>query len=125
MKNLGYRLLFIPALLLTVAIFSGCKNDDPSILKIFVRSANNELQNGAKVVIIGDLQSNPPTNSYVDTLVTNQSGFCTFNMQEYFDNADETTGYFDIIIKKDNKSADGYVRCREHITTVETVFLPN
>lgn len=125
MRNFGYKLFFIPTLLMVFGLFSGCKNDDPSVLKIFVRSANNELQNGAKVVIIGDLQSNPPTNAYVDTLVTNQSGFCTFNMQDYFDNAEETTGYFDLVIKKDDKTADGRVRCREHITTVETIFLPN
>lgn len=125
MRNFGYRLFFLPAVLMVFGLLSGCKNDDPSILKIFVRSANNELQNGAKVVIIGDLQSNPPTNEYVDTLVTNESGFCSFNMQEYFDNAEETTGYFDLVIKKDDKTADGRVRCREHITTVETIFLPN
>jgi hypothetical protein len=46
-------------------------------------------------------------------------------MQEFFDSSDETTGYFDIVVKKDDKTAFGYVRCREHITTVETIFLPN
>lgn len=94
-------------------------------MKVYVRSSSNALQSGAKVVVIGDLQSNPPTGSHVDTLVTNESGFVSFDMDKYFNNSgDETTGYFDLIVKKDNKEATGYVRCRKHITTVETVFLP-
>lgn len=119
------KILMVAPVVLTVLSFSSCKNDDPSTLKVFVRSANNELQSGAKVVVIGDVNSNPPTNAYVDTLVTNESGFVAFNMQEFFDNSVETTGYFDLVVKKDAKTAYGYVRCREHITTVETIFLPN
>jgi hypothetical protein len=124
MKKFAKTWLFMTVAVLMVLV-SSCKNDDPSTLKIFVRSANNELQSGAKVVVIGDVNSNPPTNAYVDTLVTNESGFAAFNMQEFFDSSDETTGYFDLVIKKDDKTAFGYVRCREHITTVETIFLPN
>jgi hypothetical protein len=94
-------------------------------LKIFVRSASNELQNGAKVVIIGDVNSNPATLPYVDTVLTNASGFATFNMDEYFKSsgADNTTGYFDVIVKQGAAEGTEYVRCRAHITTVETVFL--
>ena len=126
MRHFGYKLLLIPALFAATFMFSGCESKDPSVLKIFVRSANNELQSGAKVVVIGDVNSNPPTNAYVDTVVTNQSGFASFSMDDYFNNAGEsTTGYFDLIIKKDDKTAEGRVRCREHITTVETIFLPN
>ena len=124
MKKFAKTWLFMTVAVLMVLV-SSCKNDDPSTLKIFVRSANNELQSGAKVVVIGDVNSNPPTNAYVDTLVTNESGFAAFNMQEFFDSSDETTGYFDLVIKKDDKTAFGYIRCREHITTVETIFLPN
>lgn len=112
--------------LLMVATLSGCKNDDPSVLKIFVRSASNELLNGAEVVIIGDPNSKPATVAYVDTLLSNGSGFATFNMDSYFNNAGgETVGYFDVVVKKNGKQGTGYVRCRQHITTVETVFLMN
>jgi hypothetical protein len=106
---------------------TSCKNTDPSVLKIFVRSSSNELLEGAQVVVIGDLQSNPPTNAFVDTLITNSSGFVVFNMNNYFDAASEanSTGYFDVIAKKNTKSGSGYVRCRMHLTTVETVFLLN
>jgi hypothetical protein len=111
----------------TIMMTTSCKNTDPSVLKIFVRSSSNELLEGAQVVVIGDLQSNPPTNAFVDTLITNSSGFVIFNMNNYFDAASEanSTGYFDVIAKKNTKSGSGYVRCRMHLTTVETVFLLN
>lgn len=111
---------------LTAAMaLSACKNDDPSVLKVFVRSSNNQLLTNAKVIIIGDTESNPPTPEYVDTVLTNTSGFAMFDMKEFFDGLgkDETTGYFDILVKKDASEGTGYVRCRAHITSVETVFL--
>lgn len=125
MKSLIFKALFVTVLTLPFVVSTGCKNDDPSVLKIYVRSASNQLIQGAKVVIIGDLNSNPPTLEHVDTLVTNASGFVTFDMDKYFEKTEETTGYFDLVVKKDTKTADGRVRCREHITTVETIFLPN
>lgn len=113
--------------LMLIFVLTACKNDNPSVIKVFVRDASNALVTGAKVVIIGDQQSNPPTNSYVDTVVTNASGYSTFNMDEYYSaaSADQTTGYFDIVVKKDNKTAQGYIRSRVHTTAVETVYLPN
>jgi hypothetical protein len=112
--------------LVLIFTLSGCESKDPSVLKIFVRSMNNELITGAKVIIIGDLSSNPPTNAYVDTVLTNESGFAAFNMDDYFKDAgEETVGYFNVIVKYDPKTAEGNVKCREHITAVETIYLPN
>ena len=125
MKRFMYKILMV-LLVVSPALFGACKKKDPSVLKVYVRSASNALQSGAKVVVVGDLQSNPPTLEHVDTLITNESGFVAFDMDKYFNTSGEaTTGYFDIIVKKDGKEADGYVRCRKHITTVETIFLPN
>lgn len=120
MRNLSY-ISAVAALL----VISACKNKDPSVLKVFVRSNNNELMQNAKVIIIADVNSNPPTPAYVDTINTNSSGFAYFNMDPFFEMLDkgETTGYFDIIAKKDNSQGTGTVRCRAHITAVETVFL--
>lgn len=121
MRKLAY--LSTIALLLVI---SACKNKNPSVIKVFVRSANNELIANAKVVIIADVDSNPPTPAYVDTVMTNSSGFAYFEMDEYFDalDKDQTTGYFDIIAKKDAVQGSGYLHARAHITSVETVFLP-
>jgi hypothetical protein len=106
-------------------VLSACKNKNPSVLKVFVRSSNNELMSNAKVIIIADQDSDPPTPAYVDTVMTNTSGFAYFEMDEFFDalGKSETTGYFDIIAKKDVTQGTGYIHCRAHITSVETVYL--
>lgn len=113
-------------LTLTIGVLQACKNKNPSVIKIFVRSASNELVEGAKVVIIGDPASNPPTMEYVDTVVTNGSGFASFNMNAYYDAAgeDAEVGYFDVIVKTATKQAMGRIRSRVHTTAVETIFLP-
>ena len=106
-----------------------CEPKDPAVLKVFVRSSTNQLIGGAKVIVIGDQQSNPPTQDFVDTSFTNSSGFTSVDMDQYFDlyrDGDEnTTGYFDIIVKYNNKDTTGYTRCRIHTTSVETIYLPN
>jgi hypothetical protein len=111
---------------LSVGFLQACKNKNPSTIKIFVRSASNELVEGAKVVIIGDPSSNPATMEYVDTVITNGSGFATFNMDAYYDAAGEDSeiGYFDVIVKTATKQASGRIRSRVHTTAVETIFLP-
>jgi len=113
-------------LVLAIGFAQSCKNKEPSVVKIFVRSASNELIEGAKVVIIGDPSSNPATNAYVDTVITNSSGFASFNVEPYFDAAgdDVEVAYYDIIAKSGTKTGFGYVRSRIHTTAVETVFLP-
>jgi hypothetical protein len=120
------KLLFL-SFTLVLLTFTGCTSKDPAILKVFVRSSTNQLVYGAKVIIIGDQQSNPATLPYVDTTYTNSSGFTTFDMDEYFNvsGPDNTTGYFDILVKSNTKEAAGYTRCRIHTTSVETIYLPN
>lgn len=127
MKKLKKGSIISSLFLLLFVVLTACKNDDPSVLKIFVRSASNELIQGAEVVIIGDVNSDPATLPFVDTVSTNGSGFALFNMDEYYTEAgkDNTIAYFDVLVKKNDKEAHIYVRCRAHITTVETVFLPN
>ncbi len=122
------KILGITALVaLSLGFLYSCKNKEPSVVKIFVRSASNELVNGAKVVIIGDPSSNPPTLNYVDTVLTNDSGFAYFNVQPYYDAAGEESdvAYFDIVAKTSTKETFGTIRSRVHTTAVETVYLPN
>ena len=117
----GISLVVLLFMLLTL---TNCKKED-SILKVFVRSASNQLINGAMVVAIGDQQSTPPTGAFVDTAYTNSSGFTTINMDNYFSSSANTTGYFDIIVKYNSKVGAGYSRCRIHSTSVETIYLEN
>lgn len=118
-RNIGYF-----SLISILIVLSSCKKD-PSVLKVFVRTYNNELANNAKVVIIGDVNSDPATPAYVDTVQTNSSGFAYFDMEEFFSmlGKKETTGYFDVLAKRDTKQGDGYIRCRAHITNVITINL--
>lgn len=120
------RIGFIFAIVLSIGFLQSCKNKEPSVVKVYVRSASNQLVEGAKVIIIGDVNSNPVTNSYVDTVVTNGSGFALFNVEPYYDAAtkDQTVAYFDIIAKTNTKVKEGYIRSRVHTTAVETVYLP-
>ncbi|MCF8328925.1 MAG: hypothetical protein K9I37_01185 [Crocinitomicaceae bacterium] len=121
------KIIFGISILFIAVIVGSCKSKDPAILKVFVRSSSNQLMNGAKVVIIGDQQSNPATLDFVDTSYTNSSGFTVVDMDQYFDvsGPDNTTGYFDIVVKHNTKTAAGYTRCRVHTTSVETIYLPN
>ena len=112
---------------LSLGILHSCKNTNPSVVKIFVRSASNELVSGAKVIIIGDPSSNPATQAYIDTIITNGSGFAYFNVQPYYDAAgeeDNPVAYFDIIAKNGAIQELGYIRSRVPTTAVETIFLP-
>lgn len=122
------QFLRITALLLLVVSFSSlqsCKRD-PSVLKVYVRSHSNQLVPGAKVIIVGDVNSNPATRAYVDTVMTNSTGFALFDMTDYFGEKGKKgeIGYFDIIVKQDTIAGFGRVRCRVNITNVETVYMP-
>lgn len=120
------KLLFLP-ICIGLLILSSCESKDPSILKVYVRTSTNSLVDNARVVVIGDQQSNPATMDFVDTIYTNSSGFATINMDQYFDklpNSNKnTTGYFDLIVDKDTTSGVGQVKCKIHTTTVETVIV--
>lgn len=127
MKNGIKIVLFSACLGLFLSLVSSCKNTDPSVMKVYVRSASNELLQAAQVIIIGDVNSTPPTLPYVDTLESNSSGFAQFSLDSYYSTAGESNpvSYFDVIVKRNGKQATGYVRCRIHITSVETIYLPD
>lgn len=122
-KNIG--LLMIVAL--SFGFLQSCKNKDPSIAKIFVRSASNELVSGAKVILIGDVNHpTDPANPHVDTLVTNGSGFASFDLQSHFDGGGEdyTVAFFDILVDPtEPNNGSGTIRTRVATTAVETVYL--
>lgn len=103
---------------------SACKKD-PSVAKVFVRSQNNQLMTGAQVVIIADRVGNESDIEYVDTLLTNSSGYVEFMMDEYFSQTGEsiTVGTFDVICKKLDFEGTGRIRCRKNNTAVETIYI--
>ena len=120
-RNIGYF-----SLISILLVLSSCKKD-PSVLKVFVRSENNQLVENAKVIIIADVNSDLPTPEYVDTVQTNGSGFAYFDLEDFYAKMGkkETVGYFDVLAKQDPKQGNGYIRCRKHITNVITVIIPD
>ena len=97
---------------LTYHIVFNSYNDElqakrPGHIKGFCEVFNKSIGEWGRVVVIGDQQSNPPTLEFVDTSYTNSSGFTTVDMDQYFNTSGEenTTGYFDILVKSNNKEA--------------------
>ena len=123
MKHLIHG-IFISLGLFAVGSLQSCKKD-PSILKVFVKSAVNDITVGARVVIIADIQNNESEIEFVDTLYTNDAGFISFDVSDYFSEAGKSieTANFDIIARKDGKQGIGYARVRVRNTAVETVYL--
>lgn len=111
-------------LLLSGALQS-CKNKEPSILRVFVRSHATDLQADAKVVIIADIPSNTSDKEFVDTVLTNESGIAHFNLDPYFSEVGEgnEVAFFRIIARKNGTEGTSKVRTRVHTTAVETVYL--
>ncbi|HLU87408.1 MAG TPA: hypothetical protein VKZ44_06605 [Taishania sp.] len=122
MKTLktGITLLAVTA---TLLILGSCKEKDPSIAKIFVRSNSNELQADVRVVIIADVSKNESPVEYVDTLLTNNSGFVEFNLDDYYSAAGKKVAVanFDILCRKNNLTGTGKIRARVNTTAVETI----
>lgn len=123
MKQLIYG-FFLTVGLLTVGSLQSCKKD-PSVLKVYVKSAVSDIMAGARVVIIADIAENESDIEYVDTLYTNESGSIAFDVSEYFKEAGKSveTANFDIISRKDGKQGASYARVRVKNTAVETVYL--
>ncbi len=120
--------MFCGMIALSIGFLQSCKNKDPSIAKVYVRSQSDQLVAGAKVIIIGDIDNEVPTVAYVDTMFTNSSGFAEFDMKPYFEQAgkDKSLGVFDLIIKNGDDYGDtsGF-RVRVNNTAVRTVFFEN
>jgi len=125
MKKTLNTTVIIGLLALSIGFLQSCKNKDPSVAKVYVRTANNQIVEGAQVVIIGDVDNSTTTVEYVDSVITNSSGFAQFNMDPYFEKAgkDNSVGVFDIIVKKGDDYGDttGF-RVRIHNTAVRTVY---
>jgi len=108
-------------------LLGACKKEAPSIAKIYVRSASNELMVASRVVIIADALINESPVSYVDTLYTNSSGFAEFNLDGYYSQVEKSvkTAVFDIICNSEENEGTGTMRTRIHTTAVQTIKLQN
>lgn len=119
--------IFTLLLVCSVMFFLGACKKDPAVAKIFVRSQNNELVSDAKVIIIADKSENGIGLEYVDTVMTNASGYAEIVLNDYFTKSGKTStvANFDIICKKLDMVGTGKIRCRANNLAVQTVFIFN
>lgn len=118
------KIAFLLVLALSFTLFS-CKDKEPSILKIYVRSVDNILTEGASVRIVGDIEKDTP--EYFDEKKTNESGAAIFNLDELFETYPkdkEQTAYFNVYAK--DQSAVFTIkkaRAKAHLTATATIVL--
>jgi|SRR5690554_4330943 len=124
--NIKNTILAILVVMSAIA-FTSCEKDDPSILKIFVRSSDNILTPDAQVRIVGDINKDTP--EYLDEKKTNESGVATFTLDELFDEYgknEDKVAYFTVYAKDTAEFYTlGKARAKQHLTSTETIILDN
>lgn len=112
-----------PFLITTLSLFllnlTSCEKPQ-SFLKIFVKDQSGNKSINAQVKIISSTTSNPATSKHSDIGFTNSEGYCTFNLDTFFEAQIATSrdGYFDVVAEKDQFTATGSVRATYQTTQV-------
>jgi hypothetical protein len=106
-------------------LLPSCAKNDPSVLKVFVRTSDNILKEDIRVRIVSDI--NKETPEYNDEQTSNSSGVAIFNLDELFDKYDkkeDKIAYFTVYAKD---TADFYTvvkaRAKANLTATETIIL--
>ncbi len=117
-----FNLFLITSISLLMLNLTSCEKPQ-SLLKVFVRDASNNLVPDVEVKIISSTSSDPVTSKHSDKLRTNSSGFCTFNLDTFFQSQIATSrdGYFDVVVEKEQFSGIGSVRATYQTTSTVTV----
>ncbi len=106
-------------------MFFGCKSDDPSVLKIYVRSNNFVLTEGATVRIVGDLSEGTP--EYFEETTTDASGVAYFQLDDFFNTFDENedpVAYFTVYAKDTTANFTlGTAKARANLTSTASITL--
>lgn len=109
----------------SVVLMSSCAKEDPSVLKVFVRSSANILTPDAKVRIVGDIDKGTP--EFMAQKKTNESGVAIFELDELFDGygkKDDKIAYFKVYAKDTAEFYTlGNARAKQHLTSTETIIL--
>lgn len=116
MKNFA-----IVAILLTF-FFGSCVEKEPSIAKIYVRNASNQLLTNFEVILIA--QSSSP--SFNESKRTNTSGYATFDLSPVFEQLGaEKNPTADFRIMANTPTSGivtlGTIKARKNIIAVENI----
>ena len=109
----------------SAVLMSSCTKDEPSVLKIFVRSQANILTPNAQVRIVGDINKDTP--EYFDEKKTNESGVAIFELDELFDQYgknEDKIAYFTVYAKDTAEFYTlGTARAKQYLTSTETIII--
>lgn len=122
MKNYTLKLLSLAVLIAAFTSLSGCQEKEPSLLKIYLRTAEGNIVSDVDIILIADEYSTP---KYNDEETTNQAGYALFNLDMHFKTYDKEAkaGDFKINARINGVTYLGTVRARGYTTTEETFYL--
>lgn len=114
--------------LLVFLFITSCVKDEPSILKIFVKSKSNTHTEGALIRIVGDINKDTP--EHLEEKLSNENGVAIFKLDDFFDqySKNEDKVAFFNVYTKDTLGHFHYtnkVKAKENLTATETVYLKN
>lgn len=116
---------FILAVSLLVMMLHSCTDKEPSILKVYVRSSDYILTEGALVRLVGDISKGTP--EFYDEKRSNDAGTVIFNLDELFDfygKDDEKVAYFNVYAKDTtNTFTISKARAKANLTSTHTIVL--
>lgn len=123
---MAYRKTILSLFIIVASIIVvSCEKDDPSVLKIYVRSSTNSLVQDAEVRIVGDVNKDTP--EYFKERKTNGEGIAVFELDELFEEYeknDEMVAYFTVYARDTAEFFTlGDAKAKAHLTTSETIIL--
>lgn len=119
------KIIILGFSLFAIFLIASCAKDEPSLLKVFVKSSSITNVENATVRIVGDLSKETP--EYLEERNTNENGVAIFNLDELYDTyskGDKKVAYFKVYLK-DTVGLFNYVgnvKTKANITTTETVY---
>jgi len=106
-------------------LFFGCQSDEPSVLKIYVRSNNFILTEDATVRIVGDLSQGTP--EFFEETTTDASGVAYFELDDFFSSYDKNidpVAHFTLYAKDTTSNfTSGTAKARLNLTSTASITL--
>lgn len=120
------RYFSLIGLFVVISIFlPSCKNKEPSILKVYVRSAKNILLPNATVRIVGDIDKDTP--EYYNEKRSNEQGVAIFKLEDLFNQYGEDeakVAYFTVYARDTSiYYTTMTARAKAHMTYTKTITL--
>lgn len=120
------RTLQLALSILALFLISSCAKDEPSILKVFVKSNSNTQVENATVRIVGDLSKETP--EHLEERNSNENDVAIFNLDDFFSKyskGDGKVAYFNVYLKDTVSLFNlvGNVKVKANITSTMTVYL--